>query len=503
MAIEIACVPGVELARTGQWSASTGVTTITRADLAEAIAAMECPAVRDPVIKLGHTDPRFDGQPAIGRVTNLEVVDEYSLRGDLDGMPGWLGEILASAYPARSIEAEWNHRCSVGHTHPFVLTGLSLLGVTAPAIGSLADIAALWGVDTTTQAADVIAAGKGIVMPKSVAASATVEDIRRAYYDTASYDFWVEEIQLAPLQLIVVNDIDGSRLRVPVAVDPERDGQDAITFGEAVPVVVRYDDVPPPPAPEQGDPSVAPVAVAASSLRFASRADSLREVRAGNNSEGGDMAGSNRVAAAAPGSGDANPGGLTDDQLAKLREAVGLTEDADPAVLASALEAVVTKVKADDSTDTGEEETEETAETGTETGSSEEDDPEKKKVAVAASRNKVGVPTPAATPATVTVDAAQFSAMTETIGRFEQFEKEQAEKRADEMVDAAFKAGKIARPSVAAYKTLARNDYAGTKQVLDSLAASAAFPVGEFGHSVDAEPTNDVREDSTYKNWSI
>lgn len=205
------------------------------------------------------------------------------------------------------------------------------------------------------------------------------------------------------------------------------------------------------------------------------------------------MAGSNRVAAAAPGSGDANPGGLTDDQLAKLREAVGLTEDADPAVLASALEAVVTKVKADDSTDTGEEETEETTE---------EDDPEKKKVAVAASRNKVGVPTPSA-PATVTVDAAQFSAMTETIGRFEQFEKEQAEKRADEMVDAAFKAGKIARPSVAAYKTLARNDYAGTKQVLDSLAASAAFPVGEFGHSVDAEPTNDVREDSTYKNWSI
>ena len=214
------------------------------------------------------------------------------------------------------------------------------------------------------------------------------------------------------------------------------------------------------------------------------------------------MAGSKRVAAAAPGSGDANPGGLTDDQLAKLREAVGLTDDADPAVLASALEAVVTKVKADDSVETGEEETtEETSET--DTAETEEEDPEKKKVAVAASRNKMGVPTPKGAPATVTVDAAQFSAMTETIGRFEQFEKEQAEKRADEMVEAAFKAGKIARTSKPEYIALARENYAGTKKLLDSLAASSAFPVGEFGHSVDAEPTTDVREDSTYKNWSI
>ena len=65
----------MELARTGQWSASTGVSTITRDDLTAAVAAMGCPAVREPVIKLGHTDPRFDGQPAIGRVTNLAVVN--------------------------------------------------------------------------------------------------------------------------------------------------------------------------------------------------------------------------------------------------------------------------------------------------------------------------------------------------------------------------------------------------------------------------------------------
>ncbi|MGZ9838823.1 hypothetical protein [Tsukamurella ocularis] len=123
-------VPGVELARTGQWSASTGVSTITRDDLTAAVAAMDCPAVRDPIIKLGHTDPRFDGEPAFGRITNLSVRNACSLVGDLTGMPGWLGPILASAYPSRSIEGEWNHRCAVGHVHSFVITGLALLGIT-------------------------------------------------------------------------------------------------------------------------------------------------------------------------------------------------------------------------------------------------------------------------------------------------------------------------------------------------------------------------------------
>ena len=36
------------------------------------------------------------------------------------------------------------------------------------------------------------------------------------------------------------------------------------------------------------------------------------------------------------------------------------------------------------------------------------------------------------------------------------------------------------------------------------LAASAAFPVGELGHSVDvADNPEDVRTNAAYKNWSI
>lgn len=468
---------------------------------------MECPAVRDPVIKLGHSDPRFDGEPAVGRVMNLEVVDEYSLRGDLDGLPNWLGQVLASAYPSRSIEATWNYRCSVGHTHDFVITGLALLGVQEPAIGSLSsldDIAALWTAEY--QPADALVAAKGNTLPtNNIAAAATVEDIRRAYYNDAGWDFWIEEIQLAPLQLIVVNDADGTRSRIPVVVDPDADGEAAVTFGEAVPVVVRYDDVAAPPAPENGAPdSAVAIPVVASRLRFASRAESRREVRAGTH-EGDEMARS-KIAAAAPGSGDANPGGLTDDQLAKVRELCGLTEDADEAVLASALEALVAKVKAteDEPEDKSDTDAGDDTKTDTDTDAGDEsatggedpsDDPKKKKVA--AGRNGMGVPE------TVTVDAEQFAAMQADIGRFRAFEREQANKRADEMVDAAFAAGKIGRNSVAAYKSQARKDYAGTKSILDTLAASAAFPVGEVGHSAAVDDTPDVRENAAYKNWSI
>lgn len=480
-------VPGVELARTGQWSASTGVSTITRDDLAAAVAAMDCPAVRDPIIKLGHTDPRFDGEPAFGRITNLSVRNACSLVGDLTGMPGWLGPILASAYPSRSIEGEWNHRCAVGHVHSFVITGLALLGITEPAIGSLApldDIAAMWADDYQPA---LPAQMKGSAMGKTIAAAATVEDIRRAYYDREqNYDLWIEEIQLAPLQLIVVNDADGTRARIAVAVDPEQDGDAAITFGEPVPVVVRYDDVAAPAASEGGQ------QVAASKLRFASRTESRPAQRA--TTEGETMA--QRIAAAEA-SGDATSGGgLTDDQKAKLREVLGLTDAADDATFAAALEALVKKAQAD----AGEDAADGGADEGTEDAPSDpapadgapEEDPAKKKVAASTA------------PETVTVDAEQWNQVQQFMASARQREEADQVKRADDMVDAAFRAGKIGKPSVAAYKGMARSDYEGTKKVLDTLAASSAFPVSELGHSVDVvDAPEDVRDDAAYKTWEV
>lgn len=157
-AVPLTRIDGVELIRTGAWKVSTGDWNVGPDDLAAAVGALACPAVRNPILKLGHVDPRFndpdgptyDGQPALGWVDNLRIGDGgHTLLGDYAGVPGWLGTVMASAYPDRSVEGTYDYRCQVGHTHPFVLTAVALLGVTPPGVGtlqSLQDVAALYGV---------------------------------------------------------------------------------------------------------------------------------------------------------------------------------------------------------------------------------------------------------------------------------------------------------------------------------------------------------------------
>jgi 2'-5' RNA ligase len=145
--IDLARRPGVELIRTGSWGALTGSWTPSREDILSAVKAMECPAVRRPRIKLGHTDTRFngggDGEPALGWFENLRAEDGgNTLLGDQVALP-WLSQVQAAAYPDRSIEGNYNHRCSLGHQHPFVLTAVALLGVTPPAVSTLRSVADL------------------------------------------------------------------------------------------------------------------------------------------------------------------------------------------------------------------------------------------------------------------------------------------------------------------------------------------------------------------------
>jgi hypothetical protein len=289
----------VELVHTGTWDISTGRWTATRDDLLSAVAALDCPAVRRPVIKLGHTDPRFDGEPAVGWVGNLATARDGSvLTGNYMGLPAWLGardaagnSVLSSAYPDRSVEGVYDFRCQLGHTHPFVLTAVALLGVTPPGVGtlqSLQDVAALYGVaaagppsgtpvaaliraSTTTDAA---AGGRERPMPnpqpRTVAAGVTTEDVRRAYYDDAKWSMWITEIHLEPLQLIVVDDDSGEHFRVPVTVT----GEDTFTFGDPVEVLVRYVDAPP-DAEDNGE----PVGASAQPVVYASRAESRPDTR--------------------------------------------------------------------------------------------------------------------------------------------------------------------------------------------------------------------------------
>jgi hypothetical protein len=112
------------------------------------------------VLKIGHRDERFtdgevlgDGEPAVGRVVNLRLDETgQTLVADLVGIPAWLDDVLESAYPSRSVEAALGVQTPAGATYAMVVTGCALLGVTAPAIQSLGDIAALYGQDTSVEA---------------------------------------------------------------------------------------------------------------------------------------------------------------------------------------------------------------------------------------------------------------------------------------------------------------------------------------------------------------
>jgi hypothetical protein len=289
-------VPNVELMHTGTWDLSTGRTTFTTEDLTAAVAALDCPAVRRPVLKLGHTPDAAPGQPAVGFVANLATAEDgRALVGDYVGLPGWLVDqdeegvsVLAASYPDRSIEGQFGFRCQLGHSHPFVVTAVALLGTEAPAIGtiqSLQDLAGLYGVAATVDppaggAAVVLRpnrSNRGAVMPHptaavQVAASVSTEDVRRAFYASplgAGWSTWIEEMQLDPLQLIVLDDDSATRSRVPVQIG-EGDGVEAVSFGAPVAVVVRYDDVA----------TTAAAAPRGRSVRYTSREGATPDVRA-------------------------------------------------------------------------------------------------------------------------------------------------------------------------------------------------------------------------------
>lgn len=137
--------PGVEIARTGEWNTSTGKWHCTRAQLADAVRAQDSGQFVGGIIKLGHTDPRFnspdhDGEPALGQIRNLRLADGGdSLIGDLL-IPDWLDEDLAATYPSRSVEADLGVEMADGEKFSMVVTGMALLGVTKPAIQSLAEL---------------------------------------------------------------------------------------------------------------------------------------------------------------------------------------------------------------------------------------------------------------------------------------------------------------------------------------------------------------------------
>lgn len=147
MPADLRTIAGVELVKVGRWQVSTGPWRVTPELLAAAVDAHRDGKLPAPVVKIGHDDERFDGEPALGRVVNLRLADAgRTLVGDFAGVPGWLAEIAASAFPRRSVEAVHDLELSDGTKYPLVLTAVALLGVTRPGITTLADLRDLYGV---------------------------------------------------------------------------------------------------------------------------------------------------------------------------------------------------------------------------------------------------------------------------------------------------------------------------------------------------------------------
>jgi hypothetical protein len=133
-------IPDVELVRVGNWaSAMSGRVPITGDDLDEMVRAAQDAQVDYAPVKLGHVDPRFDGEPALGWIRNLRRVGDVLL-GDLADVPEKMVEVARSAFRRRSVEIAWGVKTPGGRKYTAALSGLALLGVTAPAVKGLADV---------------------------------------------------------------------------------------------------------------------------------------------------------------------------------------------------------------------------------------------------------------------------------------------------------------------------------------------------------------------------
>ena len=267
--VSLVTVSDVELLRAGvEYQLSTGPRTFTPEDLRDAVmAANEDPSIPAPRLKLGHIDPRFnsdeyDGTPAFGTAANLRLSDNgMAVRGDYEAVPEWLAPILASAYPSRSIEGFDNVVSMQNKSWRFVLSACSLLGVQWPGITTLEDLPRYYGeeipsdvvitdeiVEAVVAASAKSTGGDPLKLFKRTAASANLDDVRRAFYmqyceeNPESVWWWISAVLTDPNELVVEDDETGQLYKVTYSSDD----RGVVSFGEAEPVRIDYipDDSP-------------------------------------------------------------------------------------------------------------------------------------------------------------------------------------------------------------------------------------------------------------------
>jgi hypothetical protein len=485
-------VPNVELMHTGSWNLGSGPATFTVDDLAAAVGALDCPAVRRPILKLGHTPDPAPGQPAIGFIANMATAEQgRTLIGDYVGMPGWLVDedadgvsVLTATYPDRSVEGQWNFRCQIGHTHPFVITGVALLGDEQPGIGTIQSLQDLAAVYDVAAAAGEEGSGEPITItvrngqtqggvmpnprPTQVAASVTTEDVRRAFYASPlgdGWSMWIEEMQLEPLQLIVMDDDKAVRSRIPIVVG-DGDGADAVSFGDPVSVVVRYDDVAASAAASAPRPG--------RTVRYASRAESrppltpaqrMAEVAAATARQ------KTSPSAVAAGASSTTEGAGMSTDPAKLREGLGLAPDSSDEELNAALLAA---------SGAGTSTTAPTTAPASTTSTTPEA-PAAEPVAAAATPRAAG---------TMVIDASAWDEREARIKRLETEAAKRARDERDQVIASAVQEGKFAPNRKEHWVRLWDADPEGTRQVIAGLQKNV-IPVESLGFTDDTDATID------------
>lgn len=196
-------------------------TTITQADLEAAIEAVDDPHIKAPRLKLGHIGNEEAWNPAFGVVANLRLDENgHTLLGDFHGVPKWLADVMPTAWPNRSVEAQLDFKTQSGE-HKLVITAVALLGISMPGVTSLEDLEFWFGDEMP----------EGVEMSKELEGQINIDEVRRAFYKlpVSRGNAWIREILLDPMAVIIDN--DGELLKMDFTIEDNE-----VEFGDDIPV---------------------------------------------------------------------------------------------------------------------------------------------------------------------------------------------------------------------------------------------------------------------------
>ena len=142
---ELKSINGVEIFQTGKWNGDNYSTQ----DLQDMVDSF--PALKDklqPYVKLGHGEKQEllakDELPSAGWIENI-YMSGNKLLADIVDVPKVIYELIKNkAYKRISSEIYWNLKDSSGEVYKRALKAIALLGGETPAVGSLADVQALY-----------------------------------------------------------------------------------------------------------------------------------------------------------------------------------------------------------------------------------------------------------------------------------------------------------------------------------------------------------------------